>query len=319
MKSIQASTDNVLVYFGEIRRLPMLTREQEVLYGNQVRQLMSLMRLKNALLETLGREPSLMEWSATANLNPLQLQKSIAAGESAKDAMTEANLRLVVSIAKKYIKRNLDLLDLIQEGTLGLLHGVETFDPSKGYRFSTYAYLLIRQAITRAIANHSRTIRLPIHLNQKLNKIKIIQGTFIQKHGRSATIQELATEMDSTTEKVREYLDCAQQPISINVRLGDHQDMELSDLLEDPRTSPEDYVMNRSLRSDLERMMAILTPRQQQILSLRYGLDEQPPHSFTQIGNLLNMSRERARQIQREAIGILRQCKENTGEYAISH
>jgi RNA polymerase nonessential primary-like sigma factor len=319
MKSTRVSTDHVLAYFGEIRRLPMLTQEQEVFYGNQVQQFRGLIEIKNLLLAKLSREPSLAEWSGAANLNPLQLQKNIAAGESAKDLMIEANLRLVISVAKKYINRNLELLDLIQEGTIGLQHGVETFDPSKGYRFSTYAYLLIRQAITRAIANHSRTIRLPIHLNQKLNKIKIIQGTFVQKHGRPATIQELAIEMDSTAEKVREYLDCAQQPISINVRLGDHQDMELSDLLEDPRTSPEDYVMNRSLRADLERMMAILTPRQQQILSLRYGLDEQPPHSFTQIGNLLNMSRERARQIQREAIGILRQCKENTGEYAISH
>jgi RNA polymerase nonessential primary-like sigma factor len=318
MKNIRVSTDNILAYFGEIRRLPRLAPEQEVIYGHQVQQLMSLISIKTILIKTLDREPSLAEWSAAAQLNLLQLQKNVAAGESAKDLMIEANLRLVVSVAKKYVNRNLDLLDLIQEGTIGLQHGVETFDPGKGYRFSTYAYLLIRQAITRAIANQSRTIRLPIHLTQKLNKIKVIQGAFTQKHGRSATVGELASELNSTPEKVREYLEQAQPPISINVRMGDAQDRELSDLLEDPRISPEEYVMNRSLRSDLEQMMAILTPRQQQILSLRYGLDDQLPHSFTQIGNLLNMSRERARQIQREAIGILRQCKENTGEYAIS-
>ena len=175
------SADMVRTYLHEIGRVPLLTHEQEIVYGKQVQQMMPLLEAKEALAETLEREPTMQEWADHVDLEESALKKIINQGTRAKRKMIEANLRLVVAIAKKYQKRNMEFLDLIQEGTLGLERGVEKFDPTRGYKFSTYAYWWIRQAITRAIAQQARAIRLPIHITEKLNKIKKVQRELSQR------------------------------------------------------------------------------------------------------------------------------------------
>jgi RNA polymerase nonessential primary-like sigma factor len=312
------TADMVRTYLREIGRVPLLTREQEIVYGKQVQQMMTLLDAKEALAKKLHREPSSEEWANLVHQPETDVKQTVAQGKRAKQKMIEANLRLVVAIAKKYQKRNMEFLDLIQEGTLGLERGVEKFDPMRGYKFSTYAYWWIRQAITRAIAQQGRTIRLPIHITEKLNKIKKVQRELAQKFGRSPTPTEIAKELELEPAQIREYLNMARQPVSLDVRVGDNQDTELQEMLEDDGPSPEYYTTQEFLRQDLNTLLAELTPQQREVVALRFGLEDGNEMSLAKVGERLNLSRERVRQLEHQALAHLRRRRANVKEYVAS-
>jgi RNA polymerase nonessential primary-like sigma factor len=310
--------DMVRTYLHEIGRVPLLTQEQEICYGKQVQQMMLLLEVKQALEQTLDRPPTQLEWATAATLTEAELDRLLRVGHQAKQKMIEANLRLVVAIAKKYQKRNLEFLDLIQEGSLGLERGVEKFDPTKGYKFSTYAYWWIRQAITRAIAQQGRSIRLPIHITEKLNKIKKTQRELSQQLGRSATSAEIAVELDLEPSQIREYLNISRSPISLDAKVGDRQDTELSELLEDGGISPEKFTVQESLRQELQTTLDELTRQQREVISLRFGLEGGAELSLAKVGEILNLSRERVRQLEHQALSHFRRRHSSFRDYVAS-
>jgi RNA polymerase nonessential primary-like sigma factor len=314
--TVRRSTDLVRLYLQEIGRVPLLGRDEEVALAQKVQDYMKLLEVRQTLQEELGRDSTLNEWVVKANqlpewstLLPEKLQLVQRIGNRAKEHMIKANLRLVVSVAKKYQNRGLELLDLIQEGTLGLERAVEKFDPKKGYRFSTYAYWWIRQGITRAIATQSRTIRLPVHITEKLNKIKKAQRKISQEKGRTPTIEDIASELEMTPPQVRELLVRVPRSVSLETKVGKDKDTELGDLLETDDISPEETMMREALHRDLQQLLSDLTTRERDVIRMRFGLGDGRTYSLAEIGRALDLSRERVRQIEAKALQKLRQPK----------
>ena len=311
--------DLVRSYLRDIGRVPLLTHEQEITLGRQVQELMAIEELEAELaLRAGGQKPGDAELAVAAGLSPAVLKKRLVAGRRAKERMVAANLRLVVSVAKKYTKRNMELLDLIQEGTIGLVRGVEKFDPTRGYKFSTYAYWWIRQGITRAIAEKSRTIRLPIHITETLNKLKKGQRELSQELGRTPTVTELAVAVELPEEEVKELLCRARQPVSLETKVGDGEDTELLDLLAAEGTLPGEQVDGECLRGDLRDLLEQLPELQGRVLKLRYGIDGEEPMSLTGIGRILGISRDRVRNLERDGLNGLRRLSAQVVDYVVA-
>ncbi|MBO8442011.1 MAG: RNA polymerase sigma factor RpoD [Firmicutes bacterium] len=260
-------SDPVRMYLKEIGRVPLLSAEEEV-----------------------------------------ELAERIEAGdETAKQELAEANLRLVVSIAKRYVGRGMQFLDLIQEGNMGLMKAVDKFDYRKGFKFSTYATWWIRQAITRAIADQARTIRIPVHMVETINKLIRIQRQFLQDLGREPVPEELGAEMEMPSEKIREILKIAQEPVSLETPIGEEDDSHLGDFIEDnDATSPEDHATYELLKEQLESVLDTLTDREENVLRLRFGLNDGRTRTLEEVGKKFGVTRERIRQIEAKALRKLR-------------
>lgn len=259
--------DPVRMYLKEIGRVPLLSAEQEIEYAKRIEQ----------------------------------------GDEEAKRRLAEANLRLVVSIAKRYVGRGMQLLDLIQEGNLGLIKAVEKFDYSKGFKFSTYATWWIRQAITRAIADQARTIRIPVHMVETINKLTRVSRQLLQELGRAPQPEEIAAEMDMPVERVREIMKIAQEPVSLETPIGEEEDSHLGDFIEDQDAlAPAEAASFTMLREQLSTVLESLTPREQQVLRLRFGLDDGRTRTLEEVGQVFGVTRERIRQIEAKALRKLR-------------
>jgi RNA polymerase primary sigma factor len=272
--SVEPSLDSLRLYLREIGKVPLLTADQEV-----------------------------------------YLAKRIERGDmSAKTQMIEANLRLVVSIAKSYLGRGLSFLDLIQEGSLGLIRAVEKFDYRKGYKFSTYATWWIRQAVTRAIADKARTIRIPVHMVEKLNKVVHIERQLVQRLGREPRPDEIAEELEMTTEEVREILRMSQLPVSLEKPIGEEEESELGDFVEDESAeSPFDTATLSLRREDVEHALSALPERERQVIELRFGLLGMPPCTLEEVGRAFGVTRERIRQIENNTLKKLESLPEAQG------
>ena len=304
--------DSIRVYLQEIGRIRLLRAEEEIELARKIADLLELERVREKLKDKIKQEPTDKEWAETLRIPYPEFKRRLYLGQRAKDKMVQSNLRLVVSIAKKYMNRGLSFQDLIQEGSLGLIRAAEKFDHEKGYKFSTYATWWIRQAITRAIADQSRTIRLPVHLYETISRIKKTTKILSQERGRKPTEEEIAEYMEMTVEKLRFIAKSAQLPISLETPIGKEEDSRLGDFIEADGETPDDQVSKSLLREDLENVLDTLSPRERDVLRLRYGLDDGRMKTLEEIGQIFNVTRERIRQIEAKALRKLRHPNRNS-------
>ena len=288
--------DPVRMYLKEIGKVPLLAPDEEI----ELAQRMNAGNLAKEQLESVEGEELPAEEMA-------ELKKLVRSGESAKQKLAEANLRLVVSIAKRYVGRGMLFLDLIQEGNLGLIKAVEKFDYTKGYKFSTYATWWIRQAITRAIADQARTIRIPVHMVETINKVIRVNRQLLQELGHDPTPEETAAEMNMPVEKVREILKIAQEPVSLETPIGEEEDSHLGDFIPDEGASePSEAASFTLLKEQLVEVLSTLTPREEKVLKLRFGIEDGRTRTLEEVGKEFNVTRERIRQIEAKALRKLR-------------
>lgn len=294
------STDSTRVYLKEIGRVPLLTGAEEV-------------RIAEKVATGMKAEEELALHAAAETLDSIEparrslLERRVRTGEAAKGDLTQANLRLVVSIAKRYGGRGIPLLDLIQEGNLGLMRAVEKFDHQKGFKFSTYATWWIRQAITRAIADQARTIRIPVHMVEIMSRVRREQRRLTQELGREPTMDELAECCDLTAQRVEELLKIAQDPLSLDTPVGAEADTSLADFVEDSQAvRPADAATRKMLGVEVGEVLGQLSPREQEVVRLRFGLDDGRPRTLEEVGRAFGVTRERIRQIEAKTLAKLR-------------
>ena len=290
--------DPVRMYLKEIGKVDLLTSEQEValaqtmVRGQEVKKTLEDMEAEGIEIDEETKR---------------SLQKEIKAGERAKQNLAEANLRLVVSIAKRYVGRGMQFLDLIQEGNLGLIKAVEKFDHTKGFKFSTYATWWIRQAITRAIADQARTIRIPVHMVETINKVKKVSSQLLHEYGHDPSAEEIAERLDMPVDKVREIMRVAQEPVSLETPIGEEEDSHLGDFIpDDDAPVPAEAASQTLLKEQLADVLKTLTPREEKVLRLRFGLEDGRPRTLEEVGKEFNVTRERIRQIEAKALRKLR-------------
>jgi RNA polymerase primary sigma factor len=294
----ELSTDSVRAYLKRIGKVPLLNAEQEVDLAK---------RIEGGLCASERLRQSEQDGEKTGTAMRRDLDWISRDGERAKNRLLESNLRLVVSIAKRYNGRGLTFLDLIQEGNLGLIRAVEKFDYTKGYKFSTYAHWWIRQAITRAMADQARTIRIPVHMVEVVNKLGRVQRDLLQRFGRDPTLQELAKEMDITPDRVLEVQQYARDPISLNQTIGDEGDSEMGDFIEDSEAVVAiDVVSFSMLKDKLQEVLRTFSEREAGVIRLRFGLTDGRPRTLDEIGQVYGVTRERIRQIESKTMSKLR-------------
>ena len=297
--------DPVRMYLKEIGKVPLLSAEEEIELAKNM-EAGAVAKEKIAILKS-REENATEEELAEIKEEIKNLQKDLDAGDEAKKRLAEANLRLVVSIAKRYVGRGMLFLDLIQEGNLGLIKAVEKFDYRKGYKFSTYATWWIRQAITRAIADQARTIRIPVHMVETINKLIRVSRQLLQELGREPSPEEIAAEMNMPVERVREILKIPQEPVSLETPIGEEEDSHLGDFIQDDNVPvPADAAAFTLLKEQLEEVLGTLTEREQKVLTLRFGLEDGRARTLEEVGKEFNVTRERIRQIEAKALRKLR-------------